>query len=95
MTIKNKPVICETTHTAFLNISVASQVTGCDRDGISRVCNGKQFTVKDSKGDKLSFRYAIELINENGLDWFFDNISLGYDLDLQQAIGGVTVYESC
>lgn len=88
MNHKDKPVICVTTHTAYLNISLASQATGCKISGISRVCSGTQSTVKDAKGNKLSFRYAKDLITENGLDWFYDNISLGYEDDIQQSMLG-------
>ena len=85
---KDKPVICETTLTAYLNISLASQATGCSRDGISRVCDGKQVSVKDKHGTKLSFRYAIEVIHDKGLDWFRENVSLGQREDIQQAMEG-------
>ena len=58
---KDKPVICETTLTAYLNISLASQATGCSRDGISRVCDGKQVSVKDKHGNKLDSVYRKQL----------------------------------
>lgn len=76
MKTKNKPVICLETLTAYINITQASEVTGCSREGINRVCINTQSSVRDSQGNKLTFRYARELIHDKGTEWFYDNVSL-------------------
>lgn len=86
MTTKHKPVVCLESLICYLNPKSASESTGCSRDGIIRVCKGKNKKVNNS-----TWMYAYDFIMSYGLDYFLDNVMFGEDiLDL---MGGIIRYE--
>lgn len=66
----NTPVVCLDYNKVYEGIALASSITGCHRDSISKCCRGKLNACYNSFGRKLHWMYAKDYITKFGLESF-------------------------
>lgn len=69
---KTNPVVCLDYLKVYESVSLASKITGCYRQSISKCCLGKTSGVYNSQGRKLRWMYAKDYAEKYGVDALLD-----------------------